>query len=282
MIPSPSDSLTDESLSLCVRRYVGVTCHFLTSDWQMHSALLACLPLTGGSSGNRVLSDFDEVCHSHGVSGRAFRVVADYFLAAATTTAAKPCCLPGFLVEPSLANGQNEEGGEEVDNGTNVEGGIRNGDGREEEEWEDLWAQGLGVCRVDCFSRSLEQCVREGLRSCPQITATLSKAACFYNYITSAVPPEKLSQVFDGPGLSTRAPGNSPPVARDWAAQLKVCAVQTQGFTLSTTQHMRTCALIGHCWFLMHVNYFIKFFVLLIQYARERLLSSVTSVRVCP
>ncbi|XP_040048762.2 zinc finger BED domain-containing protein 4 [Gasterosteus aculeatus] len=202
--------------------YVGVTCHFLTSDWQMHSALLACLPLTGGSSGNRVLSDFDEVCHSHGVSGRAFRVVADYFLAAATTTAAKPCCLPGFLVEPSLANGQNEEGGEEVDNGTNVEGGIRNGDGREEEEWEDLWAQGLGVCRVDCFSRSLEQCVREGLRSCPQITATLSKAACFYNYITSAVPPEKLSQVFDGPGLSTRAPGNSPPVARDWAAQLKV------------------------------------------------------------
>ncbi|KAM8862514.1 zinc finger BED domain-containing protein 4 [Spinachia spinachia] len=198
--------------------YVGVTCHFLTSDWQMHSALLACLPLTGGSSGNRVLSDFDEVCHSHGVSGRAFRVVADYFLA----TTAKPCCLPGFLVEPSLANGQHEEGGEEVDDGNNVEGGIRIGDGGEEEEWEDLWAQGLGVCRVDCFSRSLKQCVREGLRSCPLITSTLSKAACFYNYITSAVPAEKLSQVFDGPGLSTRAPGNSLPVARDWAAQLKV------------------------------------------------------------
>ncbi|XP_068589851.1 zinc finger BED domain-containing protein 4 [Cebidichthys violaceus] len=201
--------------------YVGVTCHFLTSDWQMRSALLACLPLTGGSSGNRVLSDFDEVCHSHGVSGRAFRVVADHFLAATTT---KPCCLPGFLVEPSLANGQDEDDGEEVDNGNNVEGGVRNGhgDGGEDGEWEDLWEQGLGVCRVDCFSRSLEQCVREGLRSCPQVTSTLAKAACFYNYITSAVPPEKLSQVFDGPGLSTRAPGNAPPVARDWAAQLKV------------------------------------------------------------
>ncbi|KAM6930031.1 zinc finger BED domain-containing protein 4 [Lycodopsis pacificus] len=200
--------------------YVGVTCHFLTSDWQMRSALLACLPLTGGSSGNRVLSDFDEVCHSHGVSGRAFRVVADHFLAATTT--AKPCCLPGFLVEPSLANGQDDDDGEEVDNGNSVDGGIRNGHGGEDGEWEDLWEQGLGVSRVDCFSRSLEQCVREGLRSCPQVTSTLAKAACFYNYITSAVPPEKLSQVFDGPGLSMRAPGNTPPVAIDWAAQLKV------------------------------------------------------------
>jgi len=170
-----------------------------------------------------VLSDFDEVCHSHGVSGRAFRVVVDHFLAATTT--AKPCCLPGFLVEPSLANGQDEEDGGEVDNGTNVEGEIRNGhgDGGEEGEWEDLWEQGLGVCRVDCFSRSLEQCVREGLRSCPQVTSTLAKASCFYNYITSAVPPEKLSQVFDGLGA-----GNTPPVARDWAAQLKVNSAQAE------------------------------------------------------
>ncbi|TWW56697.1 Coiled-coil domain-containing protein 115 [Takifugu flavidus] len=87
--------------------YLGVTCHFLTADWQMQSALLACLPLTEGSSGSRVLADFDE------------------------------------------------------------------------------------------------------------FSSTLAKAACFYNYITSAVPPEKLSQVFD-------RPGNAPPTVRDWAAQLKV------------------------------------------------------------
>ncbi|XP_027144312.1 zinc finger BED domain-containing protein 4 isoform X2 [Larimichthys crocea] len=201
--------------------YLGVTCHFLTSDWQMRSALLACLPLLRGSSGNRVLSDFDEVCHSHGVSGRAFRVVADPLLATATV---KPCSLPGFLISPPLTSGQNEDGEEEADNGNNVEEGIRNGhgDGGEEDEWEDSWEQGLGVCRVDCFSRSLEQCVTEGLRSCPQISSTLAKAACFYNYITSAVPPEKLTQVFDAPGLIMGGPGNNPAAARDWAAQLKV------------------------------------------------------------
>lgn len=187
----------------------------------MRSALLACLPLTGGSSGNRILSEFDEVCHSHGVSGRAFRVVADPLLP--TRTSGKPCCLPGFLLSPPLGNGQDGNDEEEVDSSNDVEQGIRNGhgDAGEEGEWEYTWEQGLGVSRVDCFSRSLEQCVREGLRSCPQLSSTLAKAACFYNYITSAVPPEKLSQVFDGPGLMMGGQGNFPEAAQDWAAQLK-------------------------------------------------------------
>ncbi|CAG6021477.1 unnamed protein product [Menidia menidia] len=197
--------------------YLGVTCHFLASDWQMHSALLACLPLTGGSSGSRVLADFDEVCHSHGVSGRAFRVVADP-CPRMTATSVRSCCLPGFLVPP----GQDGDDKEAMNNGTEAELGIRNGHGNdgEEEDWENSWEQGLGVSRVDCFSRSLEQCVRDGLRSCPQISSMLAKAACFYHYITTAVPPEKLSQVFDG--LVIGRLGNIPDAARDWAAQLKV------------------------------------------------------------
>ncbi|XP_029910731.1 zinc finger BED domain-containing protein 4 [Myripristis murdjan] len=205
-------------LSGATSGYLGVTCHFLTSDWQMRSALLACLPLTGGSSVNRVLADFDEVCHSHGVSGRAFRVVADPLLA---TTTLQPCCLPGFSIH---GIGQEEEDEEEGDNGNDLEEGSSNGhsEGREEADWEESWEQGLGVCRVDCFSRSLDQCIREGLHSCPQLSSTLAKAACFYNYITSAVPPEKLSQVFDGPGVVMGGPGSTAPVIRDWAAQLKV------------------------------------------------------------
>lgn len=178
----------------------------------MRSALLACLPLTEGSSGSRVLSDFDEVCQSHGVAGRAFRVVADPFLA---TRTAKPCCLPRFLF-PSF-NGRSEDDNEEGCICKNVEDGIQNGhsDNVKGEDWDDSWEQGLGACRVDCFTRSLEQCVRMGLRSCPQLSSTLAKAVCFYKYITSAVPPEKLSQVFDGPEKAA-------PAVKDWAAQLKV------------------------------------------------------------
>lgn len=190
----------------------------------MSSALLACLPLTEGTSANRILADFDEVCHSHGVSRRAFLVVADPFLA---TTTLKPCSLPGFLAAPVLANGQDIDGEEEVDNGNNMEQEIRNGHSErgEEVDWEDSWEQRLGISRVDCFSRSLEQCVRDGLRSCPQLSSTLAKAASFYNYITSAVPPEKLSQVFDGPGLTMGEAGNISDTAQDWASQLKASII---------------------------------------------------------
>lgn len=105
----------------------------------------------------------------------------------------------------------NENDGQQIRNG--------HGAGGEEGDWGESWEQGLGVPRVNCFSRSLEQCVREGLCSCPQISSTLAKSACFYNYITSAVPPEKLSQVFDG--LTPGGLGNIPDSSRDWAAQLK-------------------------------------------------------------
>ncbi|XP_061642651.1 zinc finger BED domain-containing protein 4 isoform X1 [Phyllopteryx taeniolatus] len=186
--------------------YLGVTCHFLSLEWQMRSALLACLPLTG----NRVLSDFDEVCHSHGVSGRAFRVVADPLLA---TTTVKPCCLPGFC--------QEEDDEDDAESRNHPEGSIRNGHAGEE-AWEDSWERGLGVCRVDCFSRSLSLCVREGLHSCTQLASALAKAGRFYSYITTVVPPEKLSQVFEGPGMVIWGQGSASPPSRDWAAQLKV------------------------------------------------------------
>lgn len=177
----------------------------------MRSALLACLPLTDGSCGNRVLSDFDQVCHCHGVSGKAFCVVADTYLAAAAPNS-------HFLFPCPDANKDSPDKCDPV--GEGMEKDVANGG--EAAQCGDLWEQGLGVGRVDCFSRTLEQCVREGLRSCSQLSPTLAKAACFYNYITSAVPPDKLTQVFDGPVMTAGGAGSSALSTKDWAAQLKV------------------------------------------------------------
>ncbi|KAK7884266.1 hypothetical protein WMY93_027389 [Mugilogobius chulae] len=198
--------------SLCSSGFLGITCHFLTCDWQMRSALLACLFLTDISLCSQILSDFEEVCFSHNVAGRAFRVVSDAF-----PSAVKPCCLPGFLISPLQGSKQGDEG-ELILNTHNREDSIPNGH-NEDFEFEESLEHGLGVCRVDCFSRSLERCVKEGLCSCPQLSPTLRKASSFYHYITSAVPAEKLNQVFDTTGLH---PGSIQPVLSDWAMQLKV------------------------------------------------------------
>lgn len=193
--------------------YFGVTCHFLTCDWQIHSALLACLPLTDACSYSQILSDFKEVCLSHNVAGRAFRVVSD-----SSPLSAKSCCLPGFLVLPQQENNQRDEVEEKTDSCDNREDRIPNGHNGDS-EYEESLEQGLGACRVDCFSRSLEKCVKEGLHSCPQLSPILRKASAFYHYITSAVPAEKLNQVFDTTGLTS---GSLPSALTDWAVQLKV------------------------------------------------------------
>ncbi|KAG5836019.1 hypothetical protein ANANG_G00250180 [Anguilla anguilla] len=134
--------------------YLGVTCHFLTADWQIKSALLACLPLSGHGTAQRVLSEFDEISHAHGITGKVFRVVADPF----------PCegraafRLPGFCL-----HGVEEEEDEEEDS------------------------------------------------SDEELSIALTKAACFYNYVTATVAPEKLGQVF-GTGMAgvARSPGPAP------------------------------------------------------------------------
>lgn len=192
--------------------YFGVTCHFLTYEWQIRSALLACLPLTDASSYSQILSDFEEVCLSHSVAGRAFRVVSD-----PSPLSVNSCCLQGFQILPQH---EKKLGGEieETDNCHNGEDSIPNGH-HGESEYEESLEQGLGTCRVDCFSRSLEKCVKEGLRSCPQLSPTLRKVSSFYHYITSAVPAEKLNQVFDTTGMTS---GSLPSALKDWAVQLKV------------------------------------------------------------
>lgn len=199
--------------------YFAVTCHFLTCDWQMRSALLACLPLTDGASCSQLLSDFEEVCLSHNVAGRAFRVVADPML---STMTVMPCSLPGFLISPKHNTNRQKADDQKIDKGHNTDKNIPNGHHGEENNWEDSLEQGLGAFRVDCLSRSLERCVQEGLSSCPQLPPALTKASSFYNYITSAVPAEKLSQVFDTPGLTLGGPVRIPSSVKDWALQLKV------------------------------------------------------------
>ncbi|XP_063065625.1 zinc finger BED domain-containing protein 4 [Engraulis encrasicolus] len=182
--------------------YLGVTCHFITTDWQMKTALLACVHLTGHHIPQRVLSEFEEISHAHGIAGMVFRVVAD--LSPCDTR--PPLRLPGFSLH---CNGEEDEDEEEEEESSDEETGV-GGEAKDaamagvvgmDNNMDSSLGQCLGRCRIDCFARSLGLCVREGLRSSTQISIVLAKAACFYNYVTATVAPEKLGQVF-GPGMS--------------------------------------------------------------------------------
>ncbi|MBN3323613.1 DSLE protein, partial [Atractosteus spatula] len=86
--------------------YLGVTCHFITSDWQIKSALLACLRLSGPRTAERILSEYDEISRAHGIAGKVFRVVAD-----GGSDSRASFRLPGFC----LQSGDEEEEDEDED-----------------------------------------------------------------------------------------------------------------------------------------------------------------------
>ncbi|XP_072553038.1 zinc finger BED domain-containing protein 4 isoform X1 [Salminus brasiliensis] len=188
--------------------YMGVTCHFISADWQIKSVLLACLPLSNQTDTQRMLADFDEISHAHGISGKVFRIVLD----PSACESRSAFRLPGFYLH---GNGDVED--EEDDDSSDEETGT--GMGKEAvsgEEEDNSVNQFLARCRIDCFARSLSQCVREGIRSSPQLSITLTKAACFYNYIIATVTPEKLAQVF------SHVNGQGPSASdRHWNSQLK-------------------------------------------------------------
>ncbi|XP_028848973.1 zinc finger BED domain-containing protein 4 [Denticeps clupeoides] len=192
--------------------YLGITCHFITTDWQVKSVLLACLSLTGHCVTQRVLSEFDNISHTHGIAGKVFRVVAD----SAPSRSTSSFRLPGFSL-----GGEGEDEDEEEEDGSDE---VAAGEGKEAargEEADRSLDQCLGRCRIDCFARSLAACVQEGLRSSPQLSIVLTKAARFYNYVVATVTPEKLGQVFS-PGIasSPSTQAKSPPESQ-WNVQLK-------------------------------------------------------------
>ncbi|KAG9331150.1 hypothetical protein JZ751_019942, partial [Albula glossodonta] len=203
--------------------YLGVTCHFITADWQIRSALLACLPLVGQGTAQRVLSEFEEISHAHGIAGKVFRVVADPL----PSDGRSIFRLPGFCLHGSDEEEDDEEDSsdEEVGAGEGEEGA---GAGPGTDSVDNSLDLCFGPCRIDCFARSLSMCVREGLRAPPPLSLALTKAACFYNYVTATVAPEKLGQVFGtgvasggGGTLSGWAPAGPAHGEQRWNWQLK-------------------------------------------------------------
>ncbi|KAI5612472.1 zinc finger BED domain-containing protein 4, partial [Silurus asotus] len=188
--------------------YLGVTCHFITTDWQIKSLLLSCIPLQNYRDTQRLLSEFDEICHAHDISGKVFRIVVDPSPSESRST----FCLPGFYLHVNGVVEDEEEASSDEENGEgkNAIGGTAE---------QNSLNQCLGRCRINCFAHSLSQCIREGICSSAQISTTLTKAACFYNYVVATVTPEKLSKVF-GPG--TIGNGQHPSDSnRHWNTQLK-------------------------------------------------------------
>ena len=75
--------------------YLGITCHFVTKEWEVLSLLISCSQLHGRHTGENILSEFEEVVSRAGISLKVYRVVTDN----ASNVRKAFESLPGFDIE---------------------------------------------------------------------------------------------------------------------------------------------------------------------------------------
>ena len=57
--------------------YLGITCHFITSEWEMKSLLLSCSKLQGRHTGEKIVSEFEEVVSGYGICNKIVAIVTN-------------------------------------------------------------------------------------------------------------------------------------------------------------------------------------------------------------
>ena len=53
--------------------YLGLTCHFISSDWKMMSYLLECRHMSGSHTGENMVSEFESILDEFQIHGKVFK-----------------------------------------------------------------------------------------------------------------------------------------------------------------------------------------------------------------
>ena len=156
--------------------YLGITCHFVTKEWEVLSLLISCSQLHGHHTGENILSEFEEVVSRAGISLKVYRVVTDN----ASNVRKAFESLPGFDIEK---DSDDED------------------DQMEESEDSDVDVMQLDQIeipqRVPCFAHTLQLAINDGLKSCRSISSIVTKASRIVNHVRkSTIATEKMEALY--------------------------------------------------------------------------------------
>ena len=57
--------------------YLGITCHFVSSNWQIKSFLLCCKQIKGRHTGDSISLEYESVTEEYGITTKVFKVITD-------------------------------------------------------------------------------------------------------------------------------------------------------------------------------------------------------------
>ena len=183
-----------------VHAYLGITCHFLTSSWNISSVLLSCSRILDSHTGENISSEFDQITKKFAISDKTTRAVTDN-ASNMVKAFADTVSLPGFATSADDEDLMIDESEEMEDDDSELEGAFTN--------------LNLGLERISCFAHTLQLCVRDGLKSAASVTTVLSKAARVVTHIKkSKAATEKMEEVLGKTLISKNE--------TQWNSQLKM------------------------------------------------------------
>ena len=57
--------------------YLGLTCHYVSDEWEMKTRLLCCKRMIGRHTGENIQMEYDSVLDDYGIAEKVFKAVTD-------------------------------------------------------------------------------------------------------------------------------------------------------------------------------------------------------------
>ena len=168
--------------------YFGLTCHFVTDEWEMKSFLLRCKHMVGRHTGENVALEYDSTVEEYGITEKVFKAVTD--------NASNMCKAFKVSIEELVQDDDDSD----VEHELSSEGDSTCNYSNDDEDDTDI-SDGIELLdasshydrRISCFAHTLQLTVKDGLEASRQVKTILAKVSKIVNHIKkSTVATEKL------------------------------------------------------------------------------------------
>lgn len=144
-----------------MRAYLGVTVHWITADWKLHSTMLACRRFRGRHTGENICRVFSEIMREYGLQDKVQSVLTDN-----ASNMVKGFSLPSMSeVTVDVNNDMPENTTSEEEDGDEICEAIEQTSDNEDESSSTVKPMAISIDRQhqSCFAHTLQLCIKDGL-----------------------------------------------------------------------------------------------------------------------
>ena len=140
-----------------MRSFIGITAHFIISDWELRSAVLACRRITGRHTADNISAQYEEIVNEFNIADKVTHVVSDN-----ASNMVKAFKLPGYVNSHSDSDDTSD-----TDRSSDTE--------LDDDDPSDVFAH---LPQHDgCFTHTVQLVVKDGMKAAGTLRSVIGKAS---------------------------------------------------------------------------------------------------------